>query len=186
MTKEPSPETKHAHADPTPTARQRTSARRIIAFAVFGVAVLVLGIPLWASLTYRWAVDDLHVALSTISIQSTKTVNAEVDNCWAGIAPASVRYIFPVTGDIDMNAARDSFADALEVRKRIGYMAEDQQMYGWMRVGQIINWVAGFYPNWDMKFTDELVDILRLSKDTKVKALSKGQNSSLALLSQHE
>ena len=113
MTKEPSPETKHAHADPTPTARQRTSARRIIAFAVFGVAVLVLGIPLWASLTYRWAVDDLHVELSTISIQSTKTVNAEVDNCWAGIAPASVRYIFPVTGDIDMNAARDSFADAL-------------------------------------------------------------------------
>ncbi|MHC4836371.1 MAG: AAA family ATPase, partial [Planctomycetota bacterium] len=49
-------------------------------------------------------------------------------------------------------------------------------------VGQIINWVAGFYPNWDMKFTDELVDILRLSKNTKVKALSKGQNSSLALL----
>jgi ABC-2 type transport system ATP-binding protein len=55
-------------------------------------------------------------------------------------------------------------------------------MYGWMRVGQIINWVAGFYPNWDMKFTDELVDILRLTKSTKVKALSKGQNSSLALL----
>ncbi|MHC4386854.1 MAG: ABC transporter ATP-binding protein, partial [Planctomycetota bacterium] len=76
----------------------------------------------------------------------------------------------------------DCFEHALEVRKRIGYMAEDQQMYGWMRVGQIINWVAGFYPNWDMKFTDELVDILRLSKNTKVKALSKGQNSSLALL----
>ncbi|MDH4201930.1 MAG: ABC transporter ATP-binding protein [Phycisphaerae bacterium] len=76
----------------------------------------------------------------------------------------------------------DCFEHALEVRKRIGYMAEDQQMYGWMRVGQIINWVAGFYPNWDMTFTDELVDILRLSKNTKVKALSKGQNSSLALL----
>jgi ABC-2 type transport system ATP-binding protein len=76
----------------------------------------------------------------------------------------------------------DCFDHALEVRKRIGYMAEDQQMYGWMRVGQIINWVAGFYPNWDMKFTEELVNILRLTKNTKVKALSKGQNSSLALL----
>jgi len=76
----------------------------------------------------------------------------------------------------------DCFENALEVRKRIGYMAEDQQMYGWMRVGQIINWVAGFYPNWDMTFTNKLVDILRLSKNTKVKALSKGQNSSLALL----
>jgi ABC-2 type transport system ATP-binding protein len=61
-------------------------------------------------------------------------------------------------------------------------MAEDQQMYGWMRVEQIINWVAGFYPSWDYKFTDELIEVLRLNKKTKVKALSKGQNSSLALL----
>lgn len=76
----------------------------------------------------------------------------------------------------------DCFEHALEVRKRVGYMAEDQQMYGWMRVGQIIKWVAGFYPNWDDTFTDKLVDMLRLTKNTKVKALSKGQNSSLALL----
>ena len=76
----------------------------------------------------------------------------------------------------------DCFEHALDVRKRIGYMAEDQQMYGWMRVGQIINWVAGFYPNWDTGFTDKLTDMLRLTKNTKVKALSKGQNSSLALL----
>lgn len=76
----------------------------------------------------------------------------------------------------------DCFDSALEIRKRIGYMAEDQQMYGWMTVGQIINWVAGFYPNWDTAFTDQLTDMLRLSKGTKVKALSKGQNSSLALL----
>ena len=76
----------------------------------------------------------------------------------------------------------DCFEHSLEVRKRIGYMAEDQQMYGWMRVGQIIKWVAGFYPNWDYSFTDKLTDMLRLTKNTKVKALSKGQNSSLALL----
>jgi ABC-2 type transport system ATP-binding protein len=76
----------------------------------------------------------------------------------------------------------DCFAHALEVRKRIGYMAEDQQMYGWMTVSQIIKWVAGFYPNWDATFTDKLADMLRLSRTTKVKALSKGQNSSLALL----
>ncbi|MHC4741821.1 MAG: ABC transporter ATP-binding protein [Planctomycetota bacterium] len=79
-------------------------------------------------------------------------------------------------------AGLDCVSDTLEVRRRIGFMAEDQQMYGWMKVERIIKWVAGFYPNWDYKFSDELVDILRLSKNTKVKALSKGQNSSLALL----
>ena len=55
-------------------------------------------------------------------------------------------------------------------------------MYGWMKVSRIIKWVAGFYPDWDDKFADELIEILRLPKNTKVKALSKGKNSSLALL----
>ena len=66
----------------------------------------------------------------------------------------------------------DSFADAIKVRARIGYMAEDQQMYGWMRVDQIIKWVAGFYDEWDYTFTDELLTVLRLDKKTKVKARS--------------
>jgi ABC-2 type transport system ATP-binding protein len=55
-------------------------------------------------------------------------------------------------------------------------------MYGWMKVSRIIKWVAGFYPDWDYKFVDELTNILELSKNMKVKELSKGQNSSLALL----
>jgi len=76
----------------------------------------------------------------------------------------------------------DSFTETLEVRRRIGFMAEDQQMYGWMKVSRIIKWVAGFYTDWDYKFADELADMLGLPKNTKVKALSKGQNSSLALL----
>ncbi|MBC8470746.1 MAG: ABC transporter ATP-binding protein [Planctomycetes bacterium] len=76
----------------------------------------------------------------------------------------------------------DSFTETLEVRRRIGFMAEDQQMYGWMTISRIIKWVAGFYPGWDYKFADELADMLGLPKNTKVKALSKGQNSSLALL----
>ena len=76
----------------------------------------------------------------------------------------------------------DSFTQTLEVRKRIGFMAEDQQMYGWMTVNRIIKWVAGFYADWNYKFADELADILGLSKNMKVKELSKGQNSSLALL----
>jgi ABC-2 type transport system ATP-binding protein len=76
----------------------------------------------------------------------------------------------------------DSFTDDLEVRRRIGFMAEDQQMYGWMTVEQMIRWVAGFYKNWDGPFADELTKRLKLPQGQKVGALSKGQNSSLALL----
>jgi len=87
----------------------------------------------------------------------------------------------PKAGTCTINGL-NSFTDALAVRTRIGYMAEDQQMYGWMSVERIIKWVAGFYKHWDSAFTEELLESLHLPRRTKVKALSKGQNSSLALL----
>lgn len=76
----------------------------------------------------------------------------------------------------------DSQKDAISVRKIVGYMAEDQQMYGWMRIEQIVKWVASFYPDWDDKFTNKLLEMLELPRKSKVKTLSKGQNSRLALL----
>jgi ABC-2 type transport system ATP-binding protein len=79
-------------------------------------------------------------------------------------------------------ASIDSHHDSIAVRRIVGYMAEDQRMYDWMRVEQIVDWVAGFYPSWDKQFTDKLLDIFRLPRKAKVKTLSKGQNSSLALL----
>ncbi len=72
--------------------------------------------------------------------------------------------------------------DEIAVRRTVGYMAEDQQMYGWMRIGQIVEWVASFYPGWDDKLTTQLLEMLELPTKSKVKTLSKGQNSRLALL----
>ena len=76
----------------------------------------------------------------------------------------------------------DSQKDTMAVRRSVGYMAEDQQMFGWMKLEQIIKWVGSFYPGWDEKFAREMVDLLELPRDTRVKNLSKGQNSRLALL----
>jgi len=87
----------------------------------------------------------------------------------------------PKAGKCSINGL-DSFDDALEIRRQIGFMAEDQQMYGWMKVGEIIKWVAGFYAGWDHKFSDQLLEIFGLDKNIKVRTLSKGQNSKLALL----
>jgi ABC-2 type transport system ATP-binding protein len=76
----------------------------------------------------------------------------------------------------------DSQRDVMAVRRHVGYMAEDQQMFGWMRVEQIVRWVGSFYPGWDEKFVQELLNLLELPRESKVKSLSKGQNSRLALL----
>lgn len=87
----------------------------------------------------------------------------------------------PAAGSCQVNGF-DSMKGAMDVRKTVGYMAEDQQMYGWMKIAQIVKWVAGFYPGWDNEFTNNLLDMLELPRKAKVKTLSKGQNSRLALL----
>jgi len=79
-------------------------------------------------------------------------------------------------------AGVDPRTDALGVRQRVGYMAENQTMYAWMRVGQIIDWVGRFYPQWDASLAERLRTQMKLDADQKVGALSKGQSSRLALL----
>ncbi len=79
-------------------------------------------------------------------------------------------------------AGIDPQQQPIEVRRRIGYMAENQAMYGWMRVQELIDWVARFYPTWDATFAEDLLQRMHLDLRQKVGALSKGQTSRLALL----
>jgi ABC-2 type transport system ATP-binding protein len=79
-------------------------------------------------------------------------------------------------------AGLDPQKEGVSVRQRIGYMAENQAMYGWMRVGQIIDWVGRFYPTWDAGLAETLRKQMRLEPHTKVGTLSKGQTSRLSLL----
>jgi ABC-2 type transport system ATP-binding protein len=76
----------------------------------------------------------------------------------------------------------DPAADPLEIRRRVGYVAEDQVMFGWMRVGQLLSFVAPFYPTWDPARAKELSDRFELPLKTRVKHLSKGQGVRVALL----
>lgn len=76
----------------------------------------------------------------------------------------------------------DPATDPLKVRARVGYLAEDQQMYGWMRVEEIIRFVAPFYATWDHDLALKYVREFELPLRTKIKHLSKGQNVRLGLL----
>lgn len=76
----------------------------------------------------------------------------------------------------------DPSREPLEVRQRVGYLAEDQRMYGWMTVDELIRFVAPFYRSWDHRYAAELVTQFELPLNTRVKHLSKGQNVRLGLL----
>ncbi len=79
-------------------------------------------------------------------------------------------------------AGTDPTTQPLETRQRVGYMAENQTMYAWMRVGEIISWCGRFYRTWDAELAEALRRRMGLSADVSVGALSKGQTSKLALL----
>jgi ABC-2 type transport system ATP-binding protein len=76
----------------------------------------------------------------------------------------------------------DPSTEPLELRRRVGYLAEDQTMYGWMKVGEILRFVAPFYPTWDHDLALRYVREFELPIGTKIKHLSKGQNVRLGLV----
>lgn len=76
----------------------------------------------------------------------------------------------------------DPQREPIVVRRRVGYVAEDQAMFGWMRVSDIISFVAPFYPTWDERLARDLAARFELSAKTRVRHLSKGQSVRLALL----
>jgi ABC-2 type transport system ATP-binding protein len=76
----------------------------------------------------------------------------------------------------------DPTREPLELRRRVGYLAEDQTMWGWMRVEEILRFVAPFYPTWDHELALKYVRDFELPPRTKIKHLSKGQNVRLGLV----
>jgi ABC-2 type transport system ATP-binding protein len=67
------------------------------------------------------------------------------------------------------------------MKLQVGYVAENQSMYGWMKVKEIVKFTAGFYRDWDHKLAEHFCEQFELSPSTKVRRLSKGQQMRLAL-----
>lgn len=76
----------------------------------------------------------------------------------------------------------DPAIDPIEVRRRVGYLAEDQTMYGWMRCEEILRFMAPFYPTWDHQLAMRYALDFDVPLQTKIKHLSKGQNVRLGLV----
>ncbi len=68
---------------------------------------------------------------------------------------------------------RDPVADPVGVLSHIGYLSEEPDMPGWMRISQLIRYVSAFYPSWDHNYAERLRREFGLDPAMKVKQLSK-------------
>ncbi|HEX7679510.1 MAG TPA: ABC transporter ATP-binding protein [Thermoanaerobaculia bacterium] len=76
----------------------------------------------------------------------------------------------------------DPVADPVAVLSRIGYLSEENDVPGWMRVDELIRYSRAFYPAWDDTYAEELRQTFALDPTAKVKNLSKGQKARAGLL----
>ena len=65
----------------------------------------------------------------------------------------------------------------------IGYVAENQEIPGWMKVEYLLDYLREFYPTWDPVLEQSLIKQFELPLDRKIKALSRGMKMKLALAS---
>ena len=75
----------------------------------------------------------------------------------------------------DPRASRD-------MRAHVAYVAEDKQTYGYMTVAEMIAFTRSFYKDWRPDAERRLIEQFELPLSRKVKALSKGMRTKLALL----
>ncbi|AMV32697.1 Nickel import ATP-binding protein NikO [Pirellula sp. SH-Sr6A] len=71
--------------------------------------------------------------------------------------------------------------DALEIRRRVGYVSDAPALYDWMRIDEIGWFASSFYPAGFLDRFRESIVRYELPSDRKIKHLSKGQRAKVAL-----
>lgn len=89
--------------------------------------------------------------------------------------------IEPQRGEVKLFGL-DPRQEPLEVKRRVGYVSEDQILPPFLTVGEIIDLHRGLFPLWDDEMERRLRDRFSLSRGTKIKNLSKGQARQVALV----
>ncbi len=72
--------------------------------------------------------------------------------------------------------------ESLKIRQQVAFVAEDKRLYDYMTVAEIIRFTRSFFPTWHERFERELLERFELPLDRRVRQLSKGMRTKLALL----
>jgi ABC-2 type transport system ATP-binding protein len=78
--------------------------------------------------------------------------------------------------------AADATDDSVAIRRRVGFVSDDKDLYGYMTVGEMVRFTAAFFPRWRRDLEERYMHAFELPVDRKVKVLSRGTRTKLALL----
>jgi ABC-2 type transport system ATP-binding protein len=78
--------------------------------------------------------------------------------------------------------AADAQDTSVDIRRRTGFVSDDKDLYDYMTVEQMIRFTAPFFPGWRVDLEQRYLRTFGLPLDRKIKALSRGTRTKLALL----
>jgi ABC-2 type transport system ATP-binding protein len=76
----------------------------------------------------------------------------------------------------------DPVRSPVETLGRIGYLSEQPDLPGWMRVDELLRYSQAFYPRWDAAYAEDMRAKFGLNPAQRIKTLSKGQQAKAGLL----
>jgi len=78
--------------------------------------------------------------------------------------------------------AVDNPVASVEIRRRAAFISDEKDLYDSMTVDEMIRFTAGFFPKWRADLEQRYLQKFELPRDRRVKALSRGMRTKLALL----
>lgn len=87
----------------------------------------------------------------------------------------------PQEGNVRVFGTRHD-ADPVAIKRRIGYVAEDQELPPFLRVADVVEMHRALFPTWDTDLERQLAERFELSRRSHVGKLSKGQARQVAVL----
>jgi ABC-2 type transport system ATP-binding protein len=90
--------------------------------------------------------------------------------------------LIPASGGIVKVLGEEPYRIGAALRRKIGYVSEEQGLYGWMTIQEIINFCRSLYTQWDDQLVQHYLERFKLKTRSRISTLSKGQTTKLALI----
>jgi len=87
----------------------------------------------------------------------------------------------PTAGDISVLGLHPLKQD-VELKRRVGHVADGQKMYEFYTIEELCDFASVFYPSWNRKLQDELIDRFDLPRDQRLAEFSRGMKAQAALV----
>ncbi|MEM7413928.1 MAG: ABC transporter ATP-binding protein [Gemmatimonadota bacterium] len=126
----------------------------------------------------RWALEDVNLEIPRGSLYALLGPNGAGKTTLLKIL---MGLIHPTSGSALLNG-RPIGSTSVEHRSRVGYVAEGQELPGWMTLDVLKAYLAPLYPTWDHGLADTLTERFRLPSKARIRRMSRGERMKTALL----